>query len=142
MEPGRNQEKPEPGKNLKKTESAGDRLNKRAVGTAYEKQAGKYLEQRGYRIMEYNFRCRSGEIDIIAKDGEYLVFVEVKYRRDTRSGSPLEAVDYKKQRIIGRTASYYCHTHGYGETTPCRFDVVAILGEEIQVIANAFEYAG
>lgn len=116
-------------------------MNKRAVGAAYEKQAGSYLERQGYQILEYNFRCRSGEIDIIAKDGEYLVFVEVKYRRDAGSGSPLEAVDHKKQKIISRTASYYCLTHGYGETTPCRFDVVAILGEEIRVIANAFEYA-
>lgn len=117
-------------------------MNKRAVGTAYERQAGNYLEEQGYRILEYNFRCRSGEIDIIARDGEYLVFVEVKYRRSVKSGSPLEAVDYKKQRIISRAASYYCLTHGYGETTPCRFDVAAILGEEISVIKNAFEYVG
>lgn len=117
-------------------------MNKRAVGTAYEKQAGEYLRAQGYEILEYNFRCRSGEIDIIAKDGAYLVFVEVKYRRNTTSGDPLEAVDGRKQRIISRAASYYCLTHGYGETTPCRFDVVAVLGEEIRVIANAFEYAG
>lgn len=117
-------------------------MNRRAVGTAYERQAGNYLEEQGYRILEYNFRCRSGEIDIIARDGEYLVFVEVKYRRNVKSGDPLEAVDYKKQRIISRTASYYCLTHSYGETTPCRFDVVAILGEEISVIKNAFEYVG
>lgn len=117
-------------------------MNKRAVGTAYEKQAGNYLEEQGYQILEYNFRCRRGEIDIVAKDGEYLVFVEVKYRRNAKSGSPLEAVDFKKQRIISRTASYYCLSHGYGETTPCRFDVVAILGEKIRVIENAFEYAG
>lgn len=117
-------------------------MNKRAVGTAYEKRAGAYLEQQGYQILEYNFRCRSGEIDIVARNGSYLVFVEVKYRRDTGSGSPLEAVDYKKQRIISRTASYYCLTHGYGETTPCRFDVVAVLGEEIRIIENAFDYIG
>ena len=117
-------------------------MNKRALGTSYEKCAGAYLEQQGYEVLEYNFRCRQGEIDIIAKDGEYLVFVEVKYRKNAAMGSPYEAVDHKKQRIISRTASYYCLTHGYGETTPCRFDVVAVLGEEIQVLKNAFDYAG
>lgn len=117
-------------------------MNKRAVGTVYEKRAGVYLTEQGYQILEYNFRCRLGEIDIVAKDGAYLVFVEVKYRKSTGSGSPLEAVDYKKQKIISRTASYYCLTHGYGETMPCRFDVVAVLGDKIQLIQNAFEYAG
>lgn len=120
----------------------GESLNKRAIGTAYEKQAGEYLIQQGYEIVEYNFRCRQGEIDIIARDGEYLVFAEVKYRKNTGSGSPLEAVNVKKQQIISRVASYYCLTHGLGESTPCRFDVVAILGDEISLIRNAFEYAG
>lgn len=117
-------------------------MNKRAVGTTYEKLTGAYLEKQGYEILEYNFRCRMGEIDIIAKDGAYLVFVEVKYRSNRRTGSPLEAVDARKQRIISRVASYYCLTHGYGETMPCRFDVVAISGEEYTLIKNAFEYAG
>ena len=117
-------------------------MNKRAVGTSYEKRAGAYLEQQGYEVLEYNFRSRQGEIDIIARDGEYLVFVEVKYRRNAAMGTPFEAVNQKKQRILSRTASYYCLTHGYGETMPCRFDVVAVLGEEIQVLKNAFEYAG
>lgn len=98
--------------------------------------------QQGYEIVAYNFRCRYGEIDIIAREGEYLVFVEVKYRKNANSGNPFEAVDRKKQRVISRVASYYCLTHGYGETTPCRFDVVAILGEKIEVLKNAFEYRG
>jgi len=117
-------------------------LNKRAVGTAYERLAGTYLKERGYQILEYNFRCRAGEIDIVARDGAYLVFVEVKYRRSAECGTPFAAVGAKKQRVICRTAAYYLLTHGYGETTPCRFDVVGVLGKEIQVIANAFEYCG
>lgn len=117
-------------------------MNKRVVGTAYEKLAGAYLQEQGYEIVEYNFRCRMGEIDIVAKDGEYLVFTEVKYRADRRLGSPLEAVDIRKQRIISKVASYYCLTHGYGETKPCRFDVMAICGEEYTLIKNAFEYIG
>lgn len=115
-------------------------MNRRAVGTAYEKQAGEYLMEQGYEILEYNFRCRVGEIDIIAHDAEYLVFLEVKYRESEGRGNPLEAVDRKKQRVISRVAAYYCLTHGYGETTPCRFDVVAILGNQISLIKNAFEY--
>lgn len=117
-------------------------MNKRAVGTAYEKLAGEYLKQQGYEILEYNFRCRIGEIDMIAKDGAYLVFVEVKYRSSGKSGNPLEAVNQRKQRVISKVASYYCLTHGYDETKPCRFDVVAISGEEYTLIQNAFEYAG
>ena len=87
---------------------------------------------------------RQGEIDIIARDGRYLVFVEVKYRRDGQTGDPLEAVDRAKQRRISRTAQYYCLTHGYGETTPCRFDVAAVLGTdgEVRLVRNAFEFQG
>ena len=120
----------------------GKKINKRAVGTAYEKLAGEYLIKQGYEVLEYNFRCRMGEIDLVAKDREYLVFVEVKYRSSGRTGSPLEAVDARKQRIISKVASYYCLTHGYGEGKACRFDVVAIKGEEYTLIKNAFEYAG
>ena len=117
-------------------------MNKRQIGTDYERLAGEYIKEQGYEILEYNFRCRMGEIDIIARDCEYLVFVEVKYRSSSRTGSPLEAVDARKQRIISKVASYYCLTHGYGEGQPCRFDVVAIKGEEYTLIKNAFEYAG
>lgn len=117
-------------------------MNRRAVGRAYEKKAGAYLAEQGYKIIEYNFCCRSGEIDIIARDGEYLVFVEVKYRADAECGNPLEAVNERKQCAISRTAWYYCLTHGYGEWMPCRFDVVAMQGEEIMLVKNAFEYVG
>ena len=115
-------------------------MNKRQIGTHYEKEAGQYLEQHGYHILEYNFRCRMGEIDIVAREGAYLVFVEVKYRKDSAAGEPLEAVDYRKQRQISQTAAYYLRRHGYGENTPCRFDVAAILGEEFRLIQNAFDY--
>lgn len=117
-------------------------MNKRAVGTAYEKLAGAYLKEHGYEILEYNFRCRMGEIDIIARDGAYLVFVEVKYRSSEKNGNPSEAVNLKKQRIISKVALYYCLTHGYLETMPCRFDVVAVRGETYTLIQNAFEYVG
>lgn len=112
------------------------------MGTAYEKLAGAYLEQQGYEILEYNYRCRMGEIDIVARQDGYLVFVEVKYRADNTVGNPFEAVTAAKQRTISKVASYYCLTHGYGTYTPCRFDVAAVLGEQIKVIQNAFDYQG
>ena len=115
-------------------------MNKRAIGTEYEKTAGAYLETLGYKILEYNFRDRRGEIDIVARDGRCFVFVEVKYRKDGCSGFPLEAVDLRKQRTICRTARYYLLKHRLNMDTPCRFDVVSIEGEKIEVIKNAFFY--
>ena len=115
--------------------------NKRQIGTEKEKLAGAYLEEKGYEIIEYNFRCRQGEIDIIAKDGEYIVFCEVKYRSSTTSGTPFEAVDYKKQRVISRCALFYITKHRLTEN-PCRFDVVSVTNKEINILKNAFDYIG
>lgn len=120
------------------------KINQRAVGARYEQIAGKYLEQQGYEILQYNYRCRQGEIDIIAREGEYLVFCEVKYRSDRRKGMPSEAVNLKKQQVISRCALFYMTSnHIWG--CSCRFDVVGILGEngdEIQLYRNAFDYKG
>lgn len=114
--------------------------NRRRVGTTYEELAAKYLERRGYQILERNYRCRLGEIDLIAREGNTLVFLEVKYRKTGAYGSPAEAVTFAKQRTICRVADYYRITHGISERQPCRFDVVAILGGQIEVIRNAFAY--
>lgn len=110
----------------------------RATGTAYETLAEEYLKQKGYRILKKNFYTKAGEIDMIAKDDAYLVFVEVKYRSSLRGGHPLEAVDTRKQQRIRRAAQYYLLRYGYPADTPCRFDVVGILQEEIVHIENAF----
>lgn len=115
-------------------------MNKRQVGSTYEKKAAEYLEKQGYRILQMNYRCRQGEIDIVAQEEGYLVFVEVKYRRNPGQGLPQEAVSSSKQRVISRVADYYCMTHCHSMEQPCRFDVVAVLGEEIRLIRNAFEY--
>ena len=113
-------------------------MNKRQVGSGYEKKAGVYLQEQGYRILQYNFRSRQGEIDIVARDGRYLVFVEVKYRADGRNGDPLEAVDLRKQKTIILTAQYYLARYRLSPQTPCRFDVVAIQGDQIRLVKNAF----
>ena len=68
--------------------------NRRQIGTEEEALAAEFLEGRGYRIVERNFRCRLGEIDLIARDGSVLVFIEVKYRKTGAYGDPAEAVDY------------------------------------------------
>lgn len=119
-------------------------MNKRETGTERERQAAEYLAGQGMRIMERNFRCRQGEIDLIGRHQGYLVFVEVKYRRDSGRGSALEAVDYRKQCRICRTADYYRYTHRIGENVRVRYDVVGIQGDEISWIQNAFShvYAG
>ena len=112
--------------------------NNRKKGEEYENQAAQYLQQKGFRILEHNFYSHCGEIDLVAKDKDYLVFVEVKYRKNDRGGHPLETVDVRKQRRVCRTAEYYCLSHGSGETTPCRFDVVGIIGNEIIHVEDAF----
>lgn len=113
-------------------------INKRNLGAEKEQMAAEFLEKQGYRILEKNFRCRQGEIDLIARDGRYLVFVEVKYRADGRSGEPEEAVNASKQYVIRRVAAYYLYRNRLPESTPCRFDVVGIKGEEIRLTKNAF----
>ena len=80
-----------------------------------------------------------GEIDIIAKDGDYLVFIEVKYRSSSKEGHPTEAVNFAKQRRITKTALYYCAVNGISEYTPMRFDVISILDDDIKLYENAFE---
>jgi putative endonuclease len=114
-------------------------MNKRQLGSVYEELAADYLRQRGYEIIEQNYRNRQGEIDIIAKEGETLCFVEVKFRSGSDYGRAAEAVDRKKQYTIVRVAQYYLMCHGYDEWTPCRFDVVAVDDEEISLIKNAYE---
>ena len=112
-------------------------LNKRNTGKRYESLAADYLQGQGLTIMERNYQVRTGEIDLIGRDGTFLVFVEVKYRRDMRSGDPAEAVTPRKQQHIRRTAQYYLYSHRCGDV-PWRFDVVSILGEEIHWIRDAF----
>jgi putative endonuclease len=113
--------------------------NKRSVGAQKEEMAASYLKARGYVILEQNFRCRTGEIDIIARENGYLIFVEVKYRRDSAKGFPEEAVNFHKMQKITRTAQYYMLIKQQPQDTPCRFDVVTILGQDILLIQNAFE---
>ena len=113
--------------------------NQRQIGMKYERIAGEYLQTQGYEILEYNFHCRYGEIDIVAKQGEYLVFIEVKYRSSERYGAPLEAVTKGKQRTISKCAQSYLYKNRMWDI-PIRFDVVGMSEKEIEVIRDAFSY--
>lgn len=113
--------------------------NKRSIGADHERIACEYLEGQGYKILECNFYSSAGEIDVVARHNGYLVFVEVKYRRDTMKGSPLEAISVQKQKTISKCALYYMKRYGLSDEA-VRFDVVGILGEQVQVIQNAFDF--
>ncbi len=115
-------------------------MNRRRIGKEYEDRAADFLLGNGAVILERNYSCKFGEIDLIAQEAEALVFVEVKFRNHPDSGLPEEAVTPAKQRKICRTADYYCLTHGIMENTACRFDVIAIDGGELRHYRDAFCY--
>lgn len=104
------------------------------------------MERKGYIILEKNYRNKFGEIDIIAYHETEeklcsLVYVEIKYRKGTGYGDPLEAVDYRKQGRISRAASYHYAQNGTSKGLGCRFDVIAIYGDgHVTHIENAFDY--
>ena len=113
--------------------------NNRETGSRYEEKAREFLEEKGFTILEKNFRTRLGEIDLIGKEKEYLVFIEVKHRKNASCGLPEEAVNYKKQRTICRVSDVYRMKHRLGEV-PMRFDVVADLNGKMELFSNAFSY--
>lgn len=113
----------------------------RSIGDRGEQIAARYLEQQGFRILERNFRYERGEIDLVAEEGDELVFVEVKTRRSRSFGDPEESVDEAKEEQIRDTAEGYLVLRGVGERI-YRFDIVAVLLEgetpEIHHIRDAF----
>ena len=102
-------------------------MNKRRIGARGEDEAAAFLEKQGLHILERNFRTREGEIDIVAQDGDILVFVEVKYRSSARYGDALEAVDRRKMYQIRKTARAYLYRRSPGSVR-IRFDVIGITG--------------
>ncbi len=101
-------------------------MNTHALGSENEDIAENYLTAKGYTILERNFHVgKSGEIDIICRDGNILVFVEVKSRRSYEYGTPEDAVTPSKRDTIRRTAQRYVHIHN-ANNCECRFDVIAL----------------
>ena len=102
-------------------------INKRKIGTEGEMIASDFLKRNGLDILERNYRNRYGEIDLIAKDRDTLVFTEVKFRKDELAGHPIEAVNVGKQRVIRNVAKHFMYNKGYDDDTYCRFDVIGII---------------
>ena len=113
-------------------------MNKRRSGTLGEDLAEAYLCRQGFRILARNYSRPTGEIDIIAQEGDVFAFIEVKARATVRYGTPAEAVTPSKQKRILKTALYYLAEHRL-EDVPMRFDIVEVLPEEIHLIRAAFD---
>ncbi len=109
-----------------------------------EDLAARYLKKQGYQILCKNFRCRFGEIDIIAKDSDTVVFIEVKSRRTSTFGHPKFAITHEKQERISKTALYYLKKNDQSNCR-ARFDVVTVNSvdkkTDVEIIKNAFELA-
>ena len=103
--------------------------------------AAEYLAEKGLRILDRNYRTRFGEIDLIAMDGPYLVFIEVKHRKNDACQHPASAVGRVKQGRICKSALVYMNRQGIDDSVPVRFDVLAVLGEKISYYKNAFEFS-
>lgn len=120
---------------------------KKLLGNRGERHAAKFLRRKGYKILAKQFSNRFGEIDIIAQDGDSLVFVEVKTRRSTVAGQPYEAVDSRKQRQMTRVALAFLKRRGWLERR-ARFDVVSLIWPQdarhptVRHYENAFEASG
>ena len=113
------------------------------TGKEGEKIAAVYLKKNGYEIIEINFRCPIGEIDIVAKEKNDLVFVEVKTRKSIELGYPEQAVGMRKQKKMSQLALWYMQKRKIADTN-ARFDVVAITlipeKNEVKLIKNAFDF--
>ncbi len=102
-----------------------ERIRGPQAGAEGEDRACRHLASLGYAIVARNFRCRSGEVDVIARDGDVTVFVEVKHRRSASYGAGFESVTFGKRRRLVRAARLYAAIRGLSES-PLRFDVVSI----------------
>ncbi len=114
----------------------------RKIGTEAEDLAVEYLKNRGLTLLRRNYHCRRGEIDLIMHDGNFLAFIEVRYRKNNLYGSAAESVTGKKQHRLLTTANYYLQNENCGADTACRFDVITLSGEknpQIDWIKDAFQ---
>ncbi|MFH2204096.1 MAG: YraN family protein [Elusimicrobiota bacterium] len=112
-------------------------MRRALLGKWGEDRAARWLEERGWTVLERRWRCRLGELDIVAVDGDELVFVEVKTRSSLRCGAPEEAVGRAKRARIVRAACAYMRFKGIGDRA-LRFDVVALSPEGLRHIPAAF----
>jgi putative endonuclease len=110
------------------------------TGENAEQQACDFLISQGLKLIERNFRCYYGELDLIMQDGKTRVIVEVRYRKNAKFGSALESVTKAKQTKLIHAAEIYLNSLQSNELLPIRFDVVGISGDgQLQWVKNAFE---
>ncbi len=112
--------------------------DKRATGDKHESQACDYLQGQGLVLVDSNYHSRHGEIDLIMRDNNTLVFIEVRYRKSSQYGGAALSITPAKQRKIALTALQYLQKHKQTES-PCRFDAVAISDSQTQWIKAAFD---
>ncbi len=114
----------------------------RALGSTMEETAKRHLEKKGLQTVAQNFHCKLGEIDLIMRDADTLVFIEVRYRKKHSFGSPAATVTASKQRKLARAAQLFLQRHRHWRDHTCRFDVVGLSGEKdncaIEWIQRAF----
>ena len=110
-------------------------------GKDAELQALKYLQQQGLRLLAQNWLCKRGELDLVMLDGDTVVFVEVRYRKNTQWGGALASIDERKQQKLIFAAQYFLQRESRWANSPCRFDVVAIDSHPSQLnwLQNAFD---
>jgi putative endonuclease len=108
------------------------------IGDACESRAADVLARRGYRIVARNVRAGGGEIDLVARDGDELCFVEVRGRRTRRFGAPEETVGTRKRAMLRRAAEAYLAAHPGAAESGCRFDIVAITPDGVVILKDAF----
>lgn len=108
-----------------------------ATGSRNEELAASFLVRRGYVVVERNYKTKLGELDLVARQGTTLVFVEVRSRATDQFGSALEAVGWSKQRRVSRMAKMYLAARR-PRFDECRFDVVAITGDRIELVKDAW----
>ena len=120
-------------------------IHTRALGEQLETIALRYLQANGLTLICRNFQCKLGEIDLVMRDAQMLVFIEVRYRRSQRFGSAAATVDRRKQRKLVHTAQLYLNMQRLAQRTPCRFDILGITGDRASEeyrfdwIPNAFD---
>lgn len=112
---------------------------RRATGDHFEGAALSFLQARGLRLVRANFLCRHGEIDLVMRDGDILVFVEVRFRRSAAFGGALGSVTAAKRRRLISAAHLWLGWHPQDAHRPCRFDVLAFEGESVEWVRAAFD---
>lgn len=112
------------------------------IGSLAEDAAVNFLQQHQLLVLKRNFRCKHGEIDLIAKDNDFLVFIEVRYRKNAAYGSAAESIDNRKQLKIQNAAQFFMQKHSWAQKVQCRFDVIVmskdIAAPNIEWIKDAF----